>query len=47
MPFEIRNGRAVIDMEGDPESGPMPPALFFKASITPFLDTVIVIGIEE
>jgi hypothetical protein len=54
VPFEIRNGRAVIDMQDDSEDGeqgepesPMPPALFFKASITPFLDTVIVIGIEE
>ena len=46
-PFVIRGGRAVIDLENDPESGPMPPALFFKASITSFLDTMIVIGIEE
>ena len=54
VPFEIRNGRAVIDMQDDSEDGEqgepesqMPPAAFFKASITPFLDTVIVIGIEE
>ena len=53
VPFEIRNGRAVIDQQGDPGNGQrgepkidkMPPALFFKAAITPFADAVI--GIEE
>ena len=53
VPFEIRNGRAVIDQQGDPGNGQrgepkidkMPPALFFKAAITPFADFVI--GIEE
>jgi hypothetical protein len=37
VPFEIRNGRAVIDLEG--EAGVMTPSIFFKAAITPFFDS--------
>ena len=37
MPFTIRDGKAVIDMQGDTAVGTaMPPSAFFKAIITPF-----------